>query len=139
MSNTDTQAMGILIRMLPLMQRELSLRVDPVTFFSDSGYREAILESALNAAEPRLQGYAQQMRQRLAELSLGPPGALRSAPQPPVVHRPGPRDFERTIPGSLDALPPQPARPASPPGSAPGTPPGPAPTDPARKYIGRLR
>lgn len=133
MSTTDTQAMGLLIRMLPLMQRELSLRVDPVTFFSDSGYREAIIESALNASEPRLQGYAAQMRQRLAELSQGPPGALRSAPQPPAGHRPGVRDFERTIPGSLDALPPRP------PAAGPAPTPSPAPVDPARKYIGRLR
>jgi hypothetical protein len=140
MSTTDTQAMGLLIRMLPLMQREFSLRVDPVTFFGDSGYRDAILDSALNSAEPRLKSYAEQMRQRLGELGRGPPGALRSAPAQ--------RDFERTVPGALP--PPAAAAPptARPPATTPnaGTPaPTPTPTttpppsDPARKYVGRLR
>lgn len=127
---TDTQAMTLLIRLMPLMQREFSLRVDPSSFFSDSGYRDAVLGSALGAAEPRLRGYAEQLRARLAEIGKGPPGALRSAAS-------GLPSYERTTPGTLGD--------AGPAASAPDTPastPPPAPGLPAaaaKKYIGRLR
>lgn len=109
---TDTQAMGLLIRMMPLMQREFSLRIEPSMFFDDSGYRTAIIDNALQSTEPRLVGYAQQLRDRLAELSKGPPGALRSA-----------------------------APPAAPPGPAAAPAPAEPRPDPSvpRKYVGRLR
>ncbi len=111
---TDTQAMSLLIRMIPLMQREFSLRIEPVIFFDDSGYRTAIIDSALQSVEPRLVGYAQQLRARLAEISAGPPGAVRSS-----------------APASGPAVPAAPA-------PAPPPPPDP-PTPPAAKYVGRLR
>jgi hypothetical protein len=76
---TDTQAMGLLIRMMPLMLREFAMRIEPSQFFADSGYADAILSTASQAQEPRLQTYAQQLRTRLAELGKGPPGAVRSA------------------------------------------------------------
>jgi hypothetical protein len=127
---TDTQAMTLLIRLMPLMQREFSLRVDPGSFFADSGYREAILGSALGAAEPRLRSYAEQLRARLVELGKGTPGVVRSAANTGV-------DFDRTSPSPLGAHPS--AAPASgeapPPAPEPPTPPDPV----ARKYIGRLR
>jgi len=128
---TDTQAMTLLIRLMPLMQREFSLRVDPGSFFADSGYREAILGSALGAAEPRLRGYAEQLRARLVELGKGTPGVVRSAANA------GP-DFDRTTPAPLGdhpRAPPATDEAPSPPATEPSTPPGSV----ARKYIGRLR
>jgi hypothetical protein len=114
---TDTQAMSLLIRMIPLMQREFSLRIEPIIFFDDSGYRTAIIDSALQSAEPRLAGYAQQLRARLAEVSAGPPGAVRSSTQPS---------------GAATAAPVA--------GAAAGPPPSPdPPKPPAAKYVGRLR
>jgi hypothetical protein len=131
MSTTDTQAMGLLIRMLPLVQREFSLRVDPTTFFGDSGYRDAILDSALNSSEPRLQTYASQLRQRLIDIGKGPAGALRSSPTP--------REFQSTSPTS--PLGPPIVRSGAPaPGDPPAATPAPSPPPvPARKYVGRLR
>lgn len=113
---TDTQAMGLLIRMMPLMQREFSLRIEPTMFFDDSGYRAAIIDNALQSTQPRLVGYAQQLRERLAELSAGPAGALRS-----------------TTPAKGNGAAPAPAA------DAPEGPEAPTPTDAPRKYIGRLR
>ena len=114
---TDTQAMGLLIRMMPLMQREFALRIEPAMFFDDSGYRSAILDNALQSAEPRLVTYAQQMRERMAQIGAGPVGALRSAaPATPIAR----------------------AAPAAEPEPEPRTPPSPA-TDAPRKYVGRLR
>ncbi len=110
---TDTQAMGLLIRMMPLMQREFSLRIEPAMFFDDSGYRTAIIDNALQSKEPRLVGYAQQLRDRLAAISKGPPGALRSVAPPAGT-----------------AAPAAPAAAAEPPPPDPGVP---------RKYVGRLR
>jgi hypothetical protein len=116
----DTQAMGLLIRMMPLVQREFSLRIEPTTFFDDSGYRTAIIDSALQSAEPRLVDYTHKLCARLAELSAGPPGALRSST--PATGA---------------------AAPAAPPAGAAAAPaaepPPPAPTDAPRKYVGRLR
>jgi hypothetical protein len=114
---TDTQAMSLLIRMIPLMQREFSLRIEPVIFFDDSGYRTAIIDSALQSAEPRLVGYAQQLRARLAEISAGPAGAVRSS---------------TPASGGTAVAPGSPATPATPPAPDP-------PTPPAAKYVGRLR
>jgi hypothetical protein len=79
---TDTQAMGLLIRMMPLLLREFALRVEPAQFFADTGYAQAILDTAETATEPRLKGYAAQLRERMAALSAGPPGAARSAGTP---------------------------------------------------------
>ena len=128
---TDTQAMTLLIRLMPLMQREFSLRVDPSSFFSDSGYRDAILGSALGAAEPRLRGYAEQLRARLAELGKGSPGALRSTANSIA-------SYEKTSPGTLAGPLPGAAAPAPAPDAAPPDPESPSPNA-ARKYIGRLR
>jgi hypothetical protein len=150
---TDTLAMSLLIRLMPLMQREFALRVDPGVFFADEGYREAVLGSALEAAEPRLRGYAEQLRQRLTAIGYGSPGALRSAANARVER---PQEFEQTAPGALGAVSPAlrrgvfgaaasaPATPApapqapAEPGTPPATPPD-EPGNPARKYIGRLR
>jgi hypothetical protein len=115
---TDTQAMGLLIRMIPLIQREFSLRVEPTIFFDDSGYRKAIIDSALTSAEPRLVDYTSKLVARLAELSAGPPGALRS---------------------STPAKGAAPAAPAAPGAPAAEPPPPPPPADAPRKYVGRLR
>jgi hypothetical protein len=112
---TDTQAMGLLIRMIPLIQREFSLRVEPTIFFDDSGYRKAIIDSALTSAEPRLVDYTSKLVARLAELSAGPPGALRSS------------------------TPAKGAAPAAPGAPAAEPPPPPPPADAPRKYVGRLR
>jgi hypothetical protein len=112
----DTQAMGLLIRMMPLVQREFSLRIEPTTFFDDSGYRTAIIDSALQSAEPRLVDYTNKLCARLAELSAGPPGALRSST--PAT-------------GAV--------APAASAAAAAAEPPAPAPTDAPRKYVGRLR
>lgn len=132
---TDTQAMTLLIRLMPLMQREFSLRVDPGSFFTDSGYREAIIGSALTASEPRLRGYAEQLRARMAELSRGTPGVLRTpanSPQAPP--------FDRTTPGDLPPLgQPLQAGPQEPQATPAPEPPPAGPGQPARKYIGRLR
>ncbi len=101
---TDSQAMGLLIRMMPLMQREFSLRIEPAMFFDDSGYRDAIIDNAQQSAEPRLAGYAGQMRARLAELSAGRPArAVRSAkPAPaPAPAPPEPADAQRKYVGRL--------------------------------------
>ncbi len=113
---TDTQAMGLLIRMMPLMQREFSLRIEPAMFFDDSGYRTAIIDNALQSKEPRLVGYAQQLRDRLAAISKGPPGALRSVAPPAGTTAP--------------------AAPAAPTPAAETPPPDPGVP---RKYVGRLR
>jgi hypothetical protein len=89
----DTQAMGLLIRMIPLIQREFSLRVEPTIFFDDSGYRKAIIDSALTSMEPRLVDYTSKLVARLAEISAGPPGAPTTTAGTPggrtaQVHRP---------------------------------------------------
>lgn len=76
---TDTQAMGLLIRIMPLMMREFALRIEPTQFFSDSGYAAAILDTAEQSAQERLQKYARELRERMSTLAAGPPGALRSA------------------------------------------------------------
>lgn len=76
---TDTQAMGLLIRIMPLMMREFALRIEPTQFFSDSGYAAAILDTAEQSAQERLQRYARELRARMSALAAGPPGALRSA------------------------------------------------------------
>lgn len=134
---TDTQAMTLLIRLMPLMQREFSLRIDPSNFFADPGYREAIIGSALTANEPRLRSYAEQLRARMAEISRGTPGVLRT----PANSATPPPAFDRTTPGDLHpafAQTLQPGAPGTPPTPAPEPPPG-APGQPARKYIGRLR
>lgn len=124
---TDTLAMGLLIRMMPLVQREFSLRIEPTIFFDDTGYRTAIIDSALQSSQPRLVGYAQQLRERLAQLSAGPPGALRSAPAANRGLVP--------LPPSVPNAPGVPSSPAS------ATSAEPLPADPsaARKYVGKLR
>jgi len=102
---TDTQAMGLLIRMMPLMVREFSLRVDPMQFFADSGYATSVLAAADDAKEPRLRDYATQLRQRMSELGAGPPGAVRSASAPsqsaavpaPAPDAPPPKKYTRTL------------------------------------------
>lgn len=133
---TDTQAMTLLIRLMPLMQREFSLRIDPGSFFADPGYRDAIIGSALTASEPRLRGYAEQLRSRMAELSRGTPGVLRAP-----ANSPAPVSFDRTTPGDLHPFAQhlQPGTPPDPAATPAPQPPEPPPGQPARKYIGRLR
>jgi hypothetical protein len=157
---TDTVAMSLLIRLMPLMQREFALRVDPAIFFTDEGYREAVLNSALEASEPRLRGYAAQLRQRLVAIGFGSPGALRSTANWAASHAARSdfdrTTFDRTTPGALGdfVTPAHPATAAAPAAAAsadtgqagPATPAAPTSPDdpppapgPARRYIGRLR
>jgi hypothetical protein len=121
---TDTQAMGLLIRIMPLMMREFAMRIEPTQFFNDSGYAAAVLETAEQSAQERLQRYAQELRARMAALAEGPRGALRSAAAPMAGAGPGPRPG----PGADQGTDP------------PGTPVDPAPSaQPAVKYTRTLR
>jgi hypothetical protein len=65
----DTKAMGLLIRMVPLMRREFGRTIDTNVFFGDQDYASAILGEALKAEEPRLVTYARELRFRIEEIS----------------------------------------------------------------------
>ena len=123
---TDTQAMGPLIRIMPLMMREFAMRIEPTQFFNDSGYAAAVLETAEQSAQERLQRYAQELRARMSALAEGPRGALRSAAAPGAGTEPG--AGLRPGPGAEHGS------------DQPGTPAEPAPSaQPAVKYTRTLR
>jgi hypothetical protein len=68
----DTKAMGLLIRMVPLMRREFGRSIDTNVFFGDPGYASTILGEALKAEEPRLVTYARELRFRIEEITRSP-------------------------------------------------------------------
>ena len=79
---TDNQATALLIRMMPLMWRELQIRLDPQRFFTDPHYAETIIRLATDAAgaSERLRAIGERLRHCLGQMTAGPAGAARSAP-----------------------------------------------------------
>ena len=78
----DTKAMGLLIRMVPLMRREYGRSIDTGSFFGNHAYASEVLQDALRAKEERLVNYARELRFRLEELARGPVSGVRSTAAP---------------------------------------------------------
>jgi hypothetical protein len=83
----DTKAMGLLIRMVPLMRREFGRSIDTNFFFGDSTYAASILGEALEAQEPRLVTYARELRFRIEEITRGPVSGVRSSSRSTDSHK----------------------------------------------------
>jgi hypothetical protein len=83
----DTKAMGLLIRMVPLMRREFGRSIDTNFFFGDSTYAASILGEALEAQEPRLVTYARELRFRIEEITRGPVSGVRSSSRSSDSHK----------------------------------------------------
>ena len=69
--STETQAVALLIRIMPLVRREFSHSIDSRIFFNDLAYADAILEEAHQAKDERIVRYSLQLRLLLNEMTRG--------------------------------------------------------------------